>query len=139
MTSTAGTASYRKNEITLSLPFFADDANFDSHLFETVTHEAAHLVVGMEGRNGKPHGPQFRKVHRAMGGKGERTHDMALAEGFTKRKRKPRTEAPCGCGCGEMMKLGPVQLKKQLSGKANYMFKGHSSPRKLYDFFGDIL
>ena len=92
MTSTAGTASYRKNEITLSLPFFADDANLDSHLFETVTHEAAHLVVGLEGRNGKPHGPQFRMVHRAMGGKGDRCHMMSLAEGYTRRARKPRVQ-----------------------------------------------
>lgn len=125
MTSTAGTAKYSKNEITLSLPFFADETNFDSHLFETVTHEAAHLVVGLEGRNGQPHGPQFRSVHYAMGGAGKRTHSMDLADGFKARTRKPSVKTPCGCGCGQSMSLGPTQAKKHQSGRAKYMLKGH--------------
>lgn len=119
MTRCGGTANYRKNEITLSLPFFADPGNFEAELFEVVTHEAAHLIVGMEGRQGRPHGPQFRRVHRSIGGTGKRTHSMSLADGFQKRRRQPKVEVLCS-RCGQPMNLGPVQAKRHLSGIARY-------------------
>lgn len=136
MTSCGGTASYRKNEVTISLPFFADEANFTNELFEVVTHEAAHLIVGREGRKGQPHGPVFRSVHRSLGGTGKRTHSMALADGFKGRKRTQRTGVQCPCGCGQTMSLGPTQLKRHNSGR-QYYIKGHQRKQR-FDLMGDI-
>jgi predicted SprT family Zn-dependent metalloprotease len=124
MTSCAGKYNYRNREIILSLPFFADPDNFSKEFFETVTHEAAHGIVGVGQRNGKPHGPIWQRTHRMMGGTGKRTHSMNLADGYSKRKRSQRTEAPCGCGCGQPMKLGPTQYKRHLQG-VRYCLKGH--------------
>lgn len=126
MTNSGGTASYHKNEITISLPFFADPGNFDNELFEVVTHEAAHLIVGLQGRNGRPHGPQFRLVHRSIGGTGRRTHTMQLAEGFKARSRQSKVEVLCH-KCGKPLQLGPVQIKRHLSGRGRYSH--HRCPR----------
>ena len=113
MTRSGGSARFRNGEpfeIVLSLPFHADEAN---PFRETVTHEAAHVVVGV--RAG--HGPAWRTVHRSMGGKAERTHTMSLAEGFTARRDQPsvRVEATCP-KCGKPMLLGPTQAKKHARG-----------------------
>jgi predicted SprT family Zn-dependent metalloprotease len=124
MTSCGGTANYRKMEIALPLAYFADETNFEKFLFEVVTHEAAHLVVGIVDRNRRPHGPQFKMVHRSMGGTGKRTHEMQLADGFSKRKAATRTSVFCGCGCGETITLGPTQYRKHLKG-LRYVKQGH--------------
>ena len=113
MTRAAGRASWRGGipvEITLSLPFFADEAN---DLHRTVTHEAAHIVAG----HAAGHGPTWKAVHRSMGGKGDRCHTMSLAEGFkhTPRKRAPRVEVTCP-KCSQPMLLGPTQAKKAQRG-----------------------
>ena len=135
MTRCGGTANYRKNEIALSLPFLSDEGNFASELFEVVTHEAAHLIVGLEGRNGKPHGPQFKSVQRALGGTGKRTHQMDLADGFAPRRKAKRTAVACPCGCGQTMNLGPQQIKKWNRGE-RYYINGHQPRRpRMSDFF----
>jgi len=113
MTRAAGKATWKRGmpfEIALSLPFFADESN---DLHRTVTHEAAHIVAG----HAAGHGPAWRAVHRAMGGKGDRCHTMSLAEGFahTPRKRAPRVSAVCP-KCGQPMLLGPTQAKKAKRG-----------------------
>jgi predicted SprT family Zn-dependent metalloprotease len=114
MTNRAGAAYYRTDTVKLSLPFFADPMNFDESLFETVTHELAHLVVGTEDRNGRPHGPQWKLVHRSMGGTGRRCHSLNLAEGYS-RRRQTRVEFPCS-RCGQTMMLGPTQAKRARMG-----------------------
>jgi predicted SprT family Zn-dependent metalloprotease len=114
MTRAAGSVRFRGGkpfEIVLSLPFFADEAN---NLRETVTHEAAHVVAG----RAAGHGPAWRMVHRAMGGKAERCHTMSLAQGFTARRdTQPRVRVEATCPkCGQPMQLGPVQAKKAARG-----------------------
>lgn len=111
MTRCAGCAVYRTNTIKISLPFFADAGNFDTALANTVTHEAAHLIVGVFGRLGGPHGPQWRATHRAMGGTGDRCHTLELAHGFAPRRAKPRVQIPCP-KCGQPMPMGPTQLRE---------------------------
>ena len=113
MTRSAGKAVWKRSmpfEIVLSLPFFADE---DNDLRRTVTHEAAHIIAG----HAAGHGPAWRAVHRAMGGKGDRCHTMSLAEGFTHtpRKRAPRVSVSCP-KCGQPMSLGPTQAKKAARG-----------------------
>lgn len=111
LTRCAGRAIYRTNTVQLSHAFFADQGNFEKEFFETVTHELAHLVVGVLNRGNKPHGPLFRLTHRAMGGTGKRCHTMALADGYTSRARAKRVQAVCG-RCGQPMDLGPTQAKR---------------------------
>lgn len=113
MTRAAGKATWKRGmpyEIALSLPFFADETN---DLHRTVTHEAAHIVAG----HAAGHGYEWKRVHRSMGGKGDRCHTMSLAEGFkhTPRKRAPRVEVSCP-KCGQPMSLGPTQLRKAQRG-----------------------
>mgnify|MGYP001619177687 CR=1 FL=1 len=110
MTRCAGKAFYWQNTIKLSLPYFADDKNFDEGLFNTVTHEAAHLIVGAVGRLGGPHGPQWRAVHRSMGGNGERCHEFELADGFS---RRVKHEVTCS-KCGGSLKLGTAQYRRHV-------------------------
>jgi len=130
MTRAGGSANYRKNEITLSLAFLSDDTNFENELFEVVTHEAAHLIVGLENRNGKPHGRTFRLIHHALGGTGKRTHQMDLADGFAPRRRAPKQLVACPCGCGQTMRMGPTQYKRYVAGQ-RYYIKGHQ-PRGFF-------
>jgi len=111
MTRCAGRAAYRTNTIKLSLPFFADAGNFDTALANTVTHEAAHLIVGVFGRVGGPHGSQWRATHRAMGGTGARCHTLELAHGFEPRRRKPLIQVNCP-KCNQPMPLGARQFTK---------------------------
>lgn len=126
MTSAAGKYNYRNREIILSLPFFADPDNFSKEFFETVTHEAAHGIVGVGQRNGKPHGPVWKATHRRMGGTGSRTHRMQLADGYKRRAITDRFQVPCGCGCGQLMMLGPTQYRRHQRG-GRYTLKGHRS------------
>lgn len=107
MTACAGKAFYARNLVKLSLPYFADEGNADSHLFETVTHEAAHLVMGP----GYGHGGLWKRCHREMGGKGERCHSLELASGYTRRKSQARVESQCS-RCDQPITLGPRQAKK---------------------------
>lgn len=112
MTRAGGKAVWKRSmpfEIVLSLPFFADEAN---DLHRTVTHEAAHIVAG----HAAGHGPEWKRIHRLMGGKGNRCHTMSLAEGFTHtRKRAPRVSVNCP-KCHQPMSLGPTQAKKAARG-----------------------
>jgi len=115
MTRAGGSARFRHGkpfEIVISLPFFADEAN---DLRRTVTHEAAHVVAGIDAG----HGPAWRSVHRSMGGDASRTHSMSLAQGFEARRNVGRVDVPCP-KCGQPMSLGPVQAKRHRAGKAKY-------------------
>ena len=109
MTNHAGYARYRDMSVKLSAAFYSNPGNFEEDLENTVTHEMAHLVVG-PANGGRPHGPQWRMVHRAMGGDGKCTHSLELAEGY---KRKPRQMVPCPV-CGENMNMGPTQMRRHI-------------------------
>ena len=124
MTRCAGKAQPNTGEVKISLPFFSDPKNFESNFRNTVTHEIAHVLAPPTSKWGSKkrsvHGHAWRNMHKRLGGNGETYHNMSLPEGF---ERKQRTELPCGCGCGKMMKLGPVQYKRQAAGKASYRLK----------------
>ena len=128
MTRAAGSARVLTGEIKLSLPFFADPANFEKEFRNTVTHEIAHILsppIRTPGsRRRSSHGPAWRAMHRRLGGTGDRCHELDLAVGFEARRNINRTEVPCGCGCGQPMPLGPTQLKRHKAG-ARYRLKGH--------------
>jgi NAD-dependent dihydropyrimidine dehydrogenase PreA subunit len=113
MTRSGGSVRFRKGqpfELVLSLPFHANE---DNDLRETVTHEAAHVVAGI--RAG--HGPQWKMIHRSMGGTAARCHSMTLAQGFTARRNRPRVLVEATCPkCGKPMKLGPTQARKHARG-----------------------
>lgn len=91
MTRCAGYASYKTNTIKISLPFYADDDNFANDLANTTTHEAAHLLAYQlhicKGQKIRPHGREWRSIHRAMGGNGERCHKLKVAAGFQRRRK----------------------------------------------------
>jgi predicted SprT family Zn-dependent metalloprotease len=93
MVSLAGWASARENLIKISEAFYASDKNFETDFFDTVTHEAAHVVAWhaalRNGRRIRPHGPEWRETHLAMGGNGKRCHDLYVAEGFGGRRQAP--------------------------------------------------
>lgn len=138
MTRAAGKARPGTGEIVLSLPFFADQANYENEFFNTVTHEIAHVLsppVRLPGsRKRQSHGPAWKAMHRRIGGNGERCHELELAEGYAKRQRAKRVETPCGCGCGEMMQLGPTRAKRHAAclaaGYPGYAIKGHCSRQR---------
>lgn len=110
MTSSAGRAWPYQNRVILSYPFYASESNFISDLFETVTHEIAHVVVPkIRGIRGG-HSPEWKMMHRQFGGTGERCHNLELAEGFTAR-RDQTVEALCQ-KCMKPIRLGPTQYKR---------------------------
>lgn len=103
MTRCAGLAFQNQSLMKLSLPFYADPANFSSDLENTVIHEAAHLILGyrsITGRIYKSHGPEWRAIHKILGGNGERCHKLLLAPEF----RPQPVSMPC-CKCGQPMLL----------------------------------
>src|SRR5262245_21419719 len=64
MTRCAGVAIPIDYLIKLSLPFYADDSNFESDLADTVKHEAAHIIAAHKAlqaqRRIRPHGLEWR-------------------------------------------------------------------------------
>ncbi len=119
MTLAAGTAHTSKNLIKLSLPYFADDSNFDKFLANVVTHEAAHLIAHTlakaAGRRIKSHGWEWQSIHRALGGDGKRCHSLKLAEGFKPRKKQPLVAMPC-CRCSKEILLKPIRARNYAEG-----------------------
>lgn len=119
MTSCAGRAYSGQNLIKLSLPFYADDTNFENDLEDTVKHEAAHLIASSKARRLmrriRPHGIEWRSIHLALGGNGKRCHNLQLADGFKARKRQPLTSMPC-CKCGQPIRLKPSRARTYAEG-----------------------
>lgn len=117
LTRAAGKARPRTGEITLSLPFFEDDGNFEKEFRNTVTHEIAHVLSpptrNPGSRKRSSHGFAWKAMHRRLGGTGDRCHTLDLAVGYERktRPRAARTDAPCP-KCGQPMSLGPKQLPK---------------------------
>lgn len=121
MTRAAGKARPVTAKIDLSLPFFADRNNFDTRFRETVTHEIAHILAPPVrhawSRKRDIHGLEWQAMHRALGGKGERCHDMDLAVGYAARREARRVQVPCG-KCGQPISLGPTQARRHAASVA---------------------
>jgi SprT protein len=53
--------------------------NKDLFIHDTVPHEVAHFVVAQRfGNKVKPHGAEWRSICKALGGSGQRTHNLKL-------------------------------------------------------------
>lgn len=115
LTSSAGVADARKRQIRLSAPLFGRPENRDQ-LANTVTHEAAHLIVGAS----EGHGARWVAVHRALGGNGERCHRM---ETGASRRQAPREEARC-TRCGDLLLVGPIRMRRMRSEELRYRHRG---------------
>lgn len=120
MTSTAGYAVVKKNLVKLAVPFFADENNFREHFFNTVTHEIAHILAPPTRELGRRkwdlHGLAWKRMHRSLGGNGERCHSMEqLAVGYSKRRTQPEVPMPC-YKCGQPLMLKPRRAKMYQAG-----------------------
>lgn len=111
MTLAAGTAYPMRSLVKLSLPFFADDGNFEKEFRKTITHEIAHILVPPKRepwqRRVNSHGLEWELMDRSLGGDGKRCHTLKLAEGYSAR-RDIRVEMPC-FKCGKPLPLKPRQ------------------------------
>lgn len=108
MTSSAGIADYRKNEIRISRPIFEIPDN-RPHLFNTVTHEIAHLLTP----ENRDHGLNWRAWHRFLGGNGKRTHSLIVPP--------KRGEMIHVCpGCRNLIRIGRIRAKRLEVGESRY-------------------
>lgn len=114
----AGWCRYMTNEIGFNEVIARDNWN---KFEETIIHEIGHLVVWYNFPNAKQHhGPEFRWVMRAMGGRGSTKHSYDVSS--IKKIQKPRKEQKryvYTCVCSEH-KLSGIRHSKVKSGKANY-------------------
>ena len=120
MTGCAGYAYVDKNEIKISEAFFADDNNFDKELYEIVTHEAAHCIVYLRytvvGKTVRDHGPEWKAIHRSLGGTGRHYHRLKLAAGFKKRSKVERAyTVPC-LKCQQEIPVTATRYKRHKMG-----------------------
>lgn len=60
-----GICNYTKKTIEISEHYLA--VNTKEQILDTVRHEVAHAIAGVEAN----HGPKWRQVHRALGGSGK--------------------------------------------------------------------
>lgn len=95
--SHAGKALRYKNVVEFNAVLAAEN----SHTFDdTVIHEVAHRVVFNVFPFAKPHGPEFKKVMRALGGSGNTFHHFDTSSVKTSRKNHKYT---CSCGLSHMV------------------------------------
>lgn len=71
MTACAGRCRYSRRTITLSLPIFSREENFEK-CHETIRHELAHAAVGPRVQ---AHGRAWREADLLAGGRGTRCHN----------------------------------------------------------------
>lgn len=90
----AGQARYLKHEVSFNLILARDN----SEEFEnTVSHEIAHLLTKVLYPNAKQaHGPEFKRVHRWMGGTGNTYHSYDVS-GVAKKRKTTTYVYTCGC------------------------------------------
>jgi predicted SprT family Zn-dependent metalloprotease len=131
MTAAAGKASWRgpSRILSISSVFFSDPANVESNLFNTVTHEVAHLLCP----RGAGHGPIWRAMHRRLGGTGERCHTMERQGPV---RRKSRHDLHC-VRCREVVTCGPTIYKRVLRG-TRYTHRGCGGRLDVNPGFGDL-
>lgn len=89
----AGNCNYRYKLIGLSkyvIPSMTDESADD-----TVTHEIAHAIAG----HSAGHGWEWQKVHRRLGGNGQRTYnDSSFIDGKKPEVLKPKYVGTCPGG-----------------------------------------
>lgn len=92
---TAGSADYRRRQITLSRKLLTDR----ERLRVTMTHEYAHLLaVARHGPRAAGHGPQWKQAMVDLGLDPIRTHDYPVE------RNSPRQEVAYRCGkCGQLL------------------------------------
>lgn len=87
-----GDAAPAKFRLRFSAPLWPRATDEERH--NTVTHELAHLVAEQL-RPGTGHGLLWRRIHRAMGGDGERCHAIDRT-GLARHMPRPHVYA-CAC------------------------------------------
>lgn len=110
----AGMAYYRSNKVSFNM-FYINNMpaeEFDS----TVIHEVAHIVTRTVFPNARQsHGPEFKSVDLALGGRGTRCHNynsiITQTIGTSERKTKTHTRMKVDCVCSSYV-LGPNQSSK---------------------------
>lgn len=106
-----------RSGLVYSVRFNLDAKRMDpTHFFnETVPHEIAHLIVfelTLTGRSrDRGHGRDFKRVCRALGGTGERCHNIALPKARVHKKYKYTTDS------GRTIEVGSAVHKKIQQGQ----------------------
>ena len=83
----------------------------------TISHEVAHLVTYKLYPKATPHGPEFKKIHRLLGGKGERCHSYNTA---SVKVYKTVKRYIYSCGCGTSYDLTSGKHLKAFTGRSWY-------------------
>jgi predicted SprT family Zn-dependent metalloprotease len=105
--TTAGRAHYRDMSVSLNDIIARDNPTKFSN---TVSHEVAHLVVKKLYPLAKPHGYEFKRVHRALGGTGATCHSMDASNAKVTRSY---TYGVITCGCvGKEHLVSPQRAKR---------------------------
>ena len=105
--TTAGRAHYRDMSLSLNDIIARDNPGKFSN---TVSHEVAHLVVRKLFPLAKPHGHEFKRVHRLLGGSGATRHNMDVSNS---RVVRSYTYGVITCGCvGKEHLVSPQRAKK---------------------------
>lgn len=88
----AGQANIRTNKVLFNEVLAVENGEaFD----DTISHEVAHIVQYHLYPRSQPHGAEFKRIHRALGGTGNTYHSYNVAS--VKRYRKGSKVFTCGC------------------------------------------
>ncbi|BAU40013.1 Protein sprT [Ralstonia phage RSP15] len=108
--TTAGTANYDTNTLSFNLDIF--EKNVEKFL-NIVSHEVAHLLCYHLFPDAKQHhGPEWRRIHRALGGDGKTFHTL---EGGRKRRKNVVSRHVIDCdSCGKVYQVTNQFHKKYM-------------------------
>ena len=124
----AGQANIVKNALRFNLAMLLKYGQ--EFITDTVVHEVAHLVTRAlcrnKGRRIRPHGPEWAKVMRRLGGQPKRTHNFTVPPA-----RRTRT-FPYRCNCREWP-LGPKRHALAQSGRGKYRCPRCHGPLRFAD------
>lgn len=88
----AGQAMIRLHKVRFNEVLAAENGEaFD----DTISHEVAHIAQYIMHPRSQPHGAEFKRIHRALGGSGNTYHSYNVAS--VKRYRKGSKVFTCGC------------------------------------------
>lgn len=92
----AGWAAEKRNTLSFNITLAAHNPDT---FYQTVIHEVAHLVTWrVYPRAKQNHGPEFKYVDVALGGRGKRCHSYDVSVSKVKRSY---TRYVCACDCKE--------------------------------------
>jgi predicted SprT family Zn-dependent metalloprotease len=115
MTTTAGKAIYKNNEIRLCQKIW--DRISTEEKEHTIKHEACHLAsVALYGiKDGRGHGNCWKSVMHMVGENSNRCHNYDVVD-----LRKKSNRVPAKCGCGSVKEIGKVRANRIKRGVSQY-------------------